>query len=73
MTTISPAIARTVLGYYNLPGGWAVRDFDRALLNAFMQSDSTNRQRFAIGFPELAAALSMELQELKDIADSTTN
>lgn len=68
-TTITPAIARTVLGFYHLPGGWAVGGFELGLLTAFTRADSQNFERLAQSFPGHAMALRAELQELKDIAE----
>ncbi len=67
--TISPSVARNVLGFYSLPGGWALGGFDEALLTAFNRADSQNFERLAQSFPEYALALRAELQELKDIAE----
>lgn len=68
-TTITPGIARSVLGFYNLPGGWALGGFEEALLTAFSRADSQNFEKLAQGFPEHAQALRVELQELKDLAE----
>lgn len=67
--TITPAIARSVLGYYNLPGGWSIGGFEEGLFTAFSRADSHNFERLAQGFPAHALAMRAELQELKDIAE----
>ena len=67
--TITPAIARSVLGFYNLPGGWKLGGFEESLLIAFNRADSQNFERLAQGFPLHALALRAELQELHDIAN----
>lgn len=67
--TISPAVARSVLGFYRLPGGWEPGGFEMSLLVAFTRADSENFEKLAQGFPEHALAFKAELQELKDIAD----
>lgn len=69
--TITPAIARSVLGFYNLPGGWSIGGFEEGLFTAFTRADSQNFERLAQSYPAHAMALRAELQELKDIAEGT--
>lgn len=51
--------ALDVLGYYNLPGGWATGGFRSSLIATWTKADPANRARLSYGFPELGYVISL--------------
>lgn len=56
---ITQHIARDVLGYYGMEGGWHPGGFTASLLAAFSRADSSNFTLLATVFPGYAEAMSL--------------
>lgn len=57
MTPHELHMARDVLGYYNLPGGYSPGSFTSSLLKTLEVADVTNRERILREFTEFRPAI----------------
>lgn len=63
---------RCVLGYFGQDGGWKPGGFTGLMLRAYQKADPGNKARIRLGFPDLADAMDLAMNDLSGIEQLQT-
>lgn len=55
----SGSVIRSVLGYYNMEGGWSAGGFETQLIKTICHADINNRLKLSLGFSDYVKCVAL--------------